>query len=456
MFGLWIGKLAGWTLRLLGRNATSFPGKLALRFSPNLLKKLGSGLDRCVVVTGTNGKTTTNRLLAAMMKQDTAVITNSEGANMQQGLVSALLIHASLTGKMKRKTAVLEVDEATLPAVAESLPVKVAVVTNVFRDQLDRYGELDTTLQKLIAGLNKTNATVVLNADDPLARHIGLRYAGPSLYYGMDRDQGRFGSRDQMRDGAFCLECGERLEYDSFFYGQLGIYHCPACDFYRPHPEFSAEYTNGSLTLTQGDLPKTSFSLPVRGLFNVYNALCAVAAARVLGLNAEQIKQGLEAYKAPLGRMQTYHTHPETILNLIKNPTGCDSVLTAIAGEPGKKIVIIAINDNAADGRDVSWLWDADFELIPEEMNAVHCVLTGLRGEDMALRLKYAGCDEDTLTTIPDMSAAADKGLALAQAAGDLPVYVLSTYTALYPMADILKRRQRTHDERPYYRPSVS
>lgn len=455
MLGVWIGKLVARILKLAGRNATSLPGKLALRLSPRLLHRLGQQLERCIVVTGTNGKTTTNRLLAAMLGKDMDIVSNREGANMEQGLVAALLQRTSWFGRLQCKTAVLEVDEATLPLVARDLPIRVAVVTNVFRDQLDRYGELDSTLQKLLKGLAQTQATLVLNGDDPLARHIGLHYAGHSLYYGLAANEAQPLARQQTRDGAFCLDCGHRLEYDGFFYGQLGIYHCPNCDFYRPQPEFEGVLAGRDLVLRQATLPEQRFSLPVRGLFNIYNALGAIAAARVCGLETRTIAAGLADFTAPVGRMQPYPTSPETILNLIKNPTGCDGVLQSISAEPGGKILLIAINDLAADGRDVSWLWDADFELVPEEMNAVHVVLSGFRGEDMALRLKYAGYPAQHMTVQPELDAAVDAALDQARALG-LTVHVLVTYTALYPMAGILKGRSRIRVENPAVRPSVS
>jgi UDP-N-acetylmuramyl tripeptide synthase len=456
VLAIWLGKLTELVLRLLGRRATSLPGKVALRFSPNLLAKLGKQLQRCIVVTGTNGKTSTTSLLAAMLRQEGPIITNAEGANMQQGLAAALIKHANWRGRLRAKTALFEIDEATLPLVAHCFPIRVAAVTNVFRDQLDRYGELDGTLRKIIDGLAETEAVLVLNGDDPLARHIGLGHPGRVLYFGLNEAHLGPARREQMRDGAFCLECGARLEYQGFFYGQLGVYHCPECDFFRPHPDFGGRLEGNTLYLLQDGQPEVAFPLPVRGLFNVYNALCAIAAARVCGLGREQIQRGLESFKAPLGRMQAFATLPETILNLIKNPTGCDSVLQAISHQPEAKVICIAINDLAADGRDVSWLWDADFELLVESGQAVHCVTTGLRAEDMALRLKYAGYPTNQITYTVDLDEALDTAIAIARRHGHLPVYVLSTYTALYPLAERLKRRVNAYQHETAYRASVS
>ncbi|GMA49455.1 UDP-N-acetylmuramyl peptide synthase [Alicyclobacillus contaminans] len=456
MFGIWVGKWVLWILNILGKRATSLPGKVALRISPRLLEKLGAKLERCIVVTGTNGKTTTARLLAAAMAEEDAIVHNREGANLPQGLATALLKHCTWTGRLRCRTALFEIDEATLPLVAHALPIKVVVVTNVFRDQLDRYGELDTTLEKLLDGLRRTDAVAVLNADDPLARHIGLAYGKQVVYFGMSKDQLQHEVRDQMRDGAFCLECGHELVYHGFFYGQLGDYHCPQCGMFRPHPDFVGHPHPQGLTVSEGSLPEVTIALAARGLFNRYNALAALAAARVVGLDIASVQAGFRRYEPPLGRMQAFETSPPTVLNLIKNPTGCDSVLQTIRADGDTKVVCIAINDNAADGKDVSWLWDADFELLTEDPKTVRYVTTGLRAEDMALRLKYAGCPTDAVVSIPDLATALDEALLQADACEAKTVYVLSTYTALYPIADRLQRRAHSHEPSPAYRPSVS
>lgn len=455
MFGVWAGKLTILLLKLAKRNATSLPGKVALRCSPRLLQRFGKQLDRCIVITGTNGKTTTNALVTGMFEAEQAIITNTEGANMTQGIVTAMLKSATWTGRLRSKTAVLEVDEATLPRIAAALPIKVVAVNNVFRDQLDRYGEVDGTIAKLKEGLGQTQALVVANGDDPIARHIALTHAGRSVFFGLSAHHASKPARTLTRDGAFCLSCGEALHYDAVFYGQLGVYRCPRCDFFRPVPEYTGAFAGRDLTVAQAGLPDVSYRLPVRGLFNIYNALCAIAVARTCGLDAAAIRAGLAAFQPPLGRMQTYETTPESVLNLIKNPTGCDTVLQTLAAEAGGQVMCIAINDLAADGRDVSWLWDADFEMVPEALAPRAVVTSGYRAEDMALRLKYAGYDAARIEVLPDLTAAADKALTLAQESG-LTVQILTTYTALYPMAEILTRRSSARAEETSYRPSVS
>lgn len=455
MLGVWAGKLTILMLRLANRNATSLPGKVALRVSPNLLRRLGRKLERCIVITGTNGKTTTNALVTGMFSVEQRILTNAEGANMTQGIVTALLRGTSWFGRLKSRTAVFEVDEATLPLIASALPIKVVAINNVFRDQLDRYGEVDGAIQKLKQGLRQTHALVVANGDDPLARHIALTHAGRSVYFGLAEQHAAVTDRYAPRDGAFCLSCGAPLIYDGVFYGQLGLYHCSGCDFYRPVPDYTGAYRGRDLTVTQKGLPPVTFRLPVRGVFNIYNALCAIAVARACGLSADAIVAGLAQFESPLGRMQTYETTPESVLNLIKNPTGCDTVLQTLATEAGGQVMCIAINDLAADGRDVSWLWDADFELVPDTLVPAHIVVSGYRAEDMALRLKYAGYPPTHIDIVPDLAQAVDQSLTVARELG-LTVQILTTYTALYPMSEILTRRSQERVQQTAYRPSVS
>ncbi|AEJ43014.1 Mur ligase family protein [Alicyclobacillus acidocaldarius] len=456
MLGIWIGKLVLWVLRLRGRDATSLPGKVALRISPGLIRRFGGKVKRVIAVTGTNGKTTTTALLASMVAEREPVVTNHKGANLAQGIATAFLRSCSWTGRLSADTAVLEIDEATLPAVAPDLPVAVIVVTNVFRDQLDRYGELDGTLAKLLEGIRKTQATLVLNGDDPLCRYLGLRSSRQTIYYGMARGTARSPRREQMRDGQFCLMCGRPLRYEGFWYGQLGLYQCEGCDFVRPHPAFQGELQGGFLRFSEEGLPDLLLDLPVSGLYNAYNVLAAASAARALGLTGDAIHGGLRAYQPPEGRMQRFDLEAPVTLHLIKNPTGCDSVLDTVVSDGRDKVLVIGVNDLAADGRDVSWLWDADFELLAEDPHLTAVVTTGFRAHDVALRLKYAGLAESRIRVQPDLEAALYEGLSHSSATG-AAMHALVTYTLLHPAARWLSERRDEHEPQgALYRTSVS
>ncbi|WP_238413503.1 Mur ligase family protein [Alicyclobacillus sp. TC] len=457
MIGLWIAKCISFILRWMGKSATSFPGKIALRLSPHLLDKLGSQLSRAIVITGTNGKTTTTRLLASMLKQEEPIATNAEGANLKQGILSALMEKTSWRGRLLVTTALLEIDEATLPQVASSLPIQLLVVTNIFRDQLDRYGELDTTLQKIREGAEQIQGTLLVNADDPLARFIGLHHKGQTLTYGFDNSMAREEDRQVMKDGAFCLECGHLLNYSGYFYGQLGVYNCPSCSFGRPDPDFVGSLDHHHLQIYNSqDQNKWTVPLPVKGLFNVDNVLAAVAAAHVCKLRIESMLKGLATYQAPTGRMQVFQTTPVSILNLIKNPAGCNGVLETICREGDAKVICLAINDEAADGRDVSWLWDADFELLANDESIVSIVTSGLRARDMAVRLKYAGYPVKQLYVETDFTTALDKTLELANNMSIPSAFVMTTYTLVHRAAELLKERSDTNVEGAYHRASVS
>ncbi len=391
-----------------------------------------------------------------MIRQKEDVVTNDEGANLPQGIATVLLQNATWFGKMRSKTAVLEIDEATFPQVAKYLPICLTAVTNVFRDQLDRYGEVDTALTKILDGINLTHGSVLLNGDDPLARHIGLHTSNNVYYFGMSPNSATTKSRNQIRDGAFCLDCGYELIYEQFIYGQLGIYKCPNCDFCHPQLDFTGSYDKGRMTVEESNLLRNEVTLPVQGLFNVYNALCAASSARIYGLTYAEVEKGIASYEAPTGRMQVFHTEPSMILNLIKNPTGCDSVLQAICMEQGPKVVCIGINDLAADGRDVSWLWDADFEYLTDAGNVTNFITTGFRAEDMALRLKYASCAQSRIKVIPEVEQAVDEAIELGCLQGGIPVYVLTTYTLVHTTADYLQGKATENVKLVENRASIS
>lgn len=435
---LWIGWMIALLLRLVGRRGTSLPGLVASRVSPDLLFRLLSQLEQCVVVTGTNGKTTTSALLYSMLTDDEHPwLTNRGGANLLQGLLGALLPHVDGHGRLRVKRAVLEVDEATLPRITDHYHPTLIVVTNVVRDQLDRYGEVDGALAMLRSGLQYPGTILLTNADDPLAASLGWERE-LTYYYGMDECPVDEEPRNEVRDGAFCLICGRELQYERYIYGQLGYYYCFSGHFGRPAPHFGGK-TDGSSELiirervTDHRQEEFMVDAGAPGLYNDYNVLAAAATARLLGRSPRQIQAGEKHYEAPPGRMQMFPGSPERILALIKNPTGANSVLRTLESDEREKAVCFAINDADADGRDISWLWDIDLERFVSVARCQHYVCAGTRALDMAVRLAYAGVDRQSIQISEELPEA----LAMTSEL-DVPVYVLSTYTALYPLGEQL------------------
>ncbi|WP_459997764.1 DUF1727 domain-containing protein [Paradesulfitobacterium aromaticivorans] len=438
---LWVGKLAVLTLRLLGKKGTTFPGVVANRLDPEIIGHLGRGYtDGTIIVTGTNGKTTTANLLANVLRTaglDFAF--NQAGANLVSGIAGALLEQAGWSGSPRAKIALLEVDEATVPKLCRQLAPKAAIITNFFRDQLDRYGELDTTI-RLVQEAIPEKSLLIINADDPLVAQFGLKHE-QAVYYGVERTPESQAESRETREARFCPVCGSTLRYSLFHYGQLGIYHCPECAFARPQTQVLAQEVHmedGNMLFRVG---VTSYSLSFEGYYNLYNALAALAAARILGVNEREIERGLREFVPQAGRMERFLLPQGRVtLTLVKNPTGFNQVLRTVLGSDKDIGLMIVINDLAADGRDISWLWDVDFEILGAEQSRIRQVVcSGLRAEDMALRLKYAGIGMEKLM----LEHSLDQAVALLQQ-GRRPedsVFALPTYTALFPLREILARQ---------------
>lgn len=435
---LWMGKIINILMRIMGKKGTTFPGFIARKICPDIIRYLASSFpEGTLIITGTNGKTTTNNLLASILKTaGKRAAFNKEGANMLPGIAGALLQDTSFAGRTKADLLLLEVDEATVPRLCEQVTPRIAVITNFFRDQLDRYGELDTTVQLVKKSL-PPSTELILNADDPLVAQIGSGRSSVYYYGANSLPSSRIDSTE-TREGRYCSHCGHELSYELFHYGQLGIYNCPRCGFKRPEPYIEAyevRQEDGGIAF----LVDRDYRIPLQGCYNLYNALAAFCAADRLGVDRADIQQGLIDFVSDAGRMEQF-TFPDCTLTLtlIKNPTGFNQVINTLVGMGSSIRLLIAINDLAADGRDISWLWDVDFEILASQEDKIsQLVCSGLRAEDMALRLKYAGFQEDRIVVEHSLEKAVQL-LENYKPLEDEAIFILPTYTVLFPLRKIL------------------
>jgi lipid II isoglutaminyl synthase (glutamine-hydrolysing) len=462
---LMAGRAAAVLSRRLGRGGgTVIAGHLVPRIAPSALRDVTRALAHgSIVVSGTNGKTTTTRLLSHILRgAGLRPIHNRAGANMLSGLFTAVAQATDWQGRPVGDIGLFEVDEATIPAALQHIQPRVLVLHNIFRDQLDRYGEVHFVAnlwRQAVAALPSTS-TVLVNADDPLVAglsvatvadssaradsvsNVQIRSRSQVLSYGIaDTSVGEL-TLPHAADARLCPRCGAALRYELVFYGHLGHYTCSRCDFARPKPTVEAttvellgdDGSNLSITTPEG-LIRARLHLP--GLYNVYNALAAVAVCSAIGVRRETTVRGLDTFTAAFGRLERIQVEDRQLfLALVKNPVGFTEVLRTVLGRPGRRTLLIAINDLFADGTDVSWLWDVEFERLRERTNVVVC--SGLRAEDMAVRLKYAGVEPERIRIETDLRRALE--LALAAAEPNETVYALPTYTAMLALREILRQ----------------
>jgi lipid II isoglutaminyl synthase (glutamine-hydrolysing) len=446
-----LARATGRLSRRSGRGGgTTLPGRLLLRLAPDAIARLSEGLPAgSTIVSATNGKTTTAGMIASALRADgRAPVHNRAGSNMTWGVATALLEQEGDEG-------LFEVDEAWLPRVAQDLKPRLVVLSNLFRDQLDRYGELEHLADEWahVVADRAGQSQFVLNADDPLVADLGrgnqLQRRPAVTYFGIEDPSQALPELQHAHDAKHCRRCGAPYAYERAFVAHLGHYECPNCGADRPRPDVAAtrielEGMTGSrvdITTPAGD---TTLDLPLPGVYNVYNALAALTAALRLGVPLQHAIQGLQTTEAVFGRVETITVAgvPVSIL-LIKNPAGANEVLRTLRLEassrgngstPGLDLWL-ALNDRIADGRDVSWIWDADFELLAGRVRQVICA--GTRAPEMAVRLKYAGVGRDEITVEPDISRALDRAVAEAPAR----LFALPTYTALLELRMLLADR---------------
>lgn len=438
--GITAGKTAQTLLKSMGRGST-YPGKLALQFDKNILDTLAKDYE-IVVVTGTNGKTLTTALTVGILKEAYGqVLTNPSGANMITGIVSSFL--TAKKGKSGKKIAVLEIDEASLPRITQCIKPSLFVFTNIFRDQMDRYGEIYTTYQLIIDGAkNAPEATILANGDSPLFASKEL--VNPVKYYGFNTEDHEPQLAHYNTEGILCPKCQAILQYRLNTYANLGHYICLNCDFKRPKLDYQLSALTKTTNVSSAFvIDGQEYSINVGGLYNIYNALAAVSVAEFFGLSPEQIKAGFEKSRAVFGRQETFSIGDKSCtLVLIKNPVGASQALEMIKLADYPFSLSVLLNANYADGIDTSWIWDANFELI-QEMDITEINAGGVRHSEIARRLRVSGYDSSKISekeSLEEVMQAIEKQ-------ESKHAYILATYTAMLAFRELLASRHVVRKE---------
>ena len=429
-------KASGAVLRRLGRGGTNLPGKLALKIDKNILGELSRGV-KVTVVTGTNGKTTTSRMIEqAFADAGLKYFSNKSGANLLTGIIAVFAQHCTLSGKCPYTHPLIECDEAASRRTSEFLPVECLVVNNIFRDQLDRYGEITHTLNAIREGITHVpDATLCLNADCSLTASLADKIPNKIVWFGVNVPIYE-NAAHELSDAPYCIHCKTEYQYDYITYGHLGGFRCPKCGYQRREPDVAvtkilaagADSSDIELSIC-GHAHEVHVNLP--GGYNIYNAAAAAAVSHVVGIDEETAVSALGQFECGFGRAEQFKLgQAQARMMLVKNPAGFNQVINLIAHDKGTCKLAFLLNDRFADGTDISWIWDVDFESLAEQQNRFTRILvSGVRADDMALRLKYAGFVSDRIEVIRDY----DK---LLQTVGtdETPAFLMPTYTAMFDL----------------------
>ena len=428
-------------MHIAGRGGTTLPGRIAGALDKNILKEVSEGMD-IIVVTGTNGKTTTSAIISrAFAAGGGKCVTNSSGANLLPGVISALACSRDLLGRPKAEHAVIECDEGALKQVVPLISPKVIVVTNLYRDQLDRYGEVTNTLESIRTGIRSCEDSIVcLNADCSLTASLADDAPGRTRFYGIDVPWGSQEDRE-ISDAKYCIHCGAEYAYSYHTYAHLGGFRCPSCGYSRPDADVhvtdigKADAEGSVMDLVIGGRTyRARMALPA--IYNIYNACAAACACDAAGVPAEDVLAAEEGQEAAFGRMERFDLGSGgTVMILVKNPTGCDLALDHVTAIGRDHDLILCLNDETADGHDISWIWDAGFEKLRDDPFAKRVIVSGKRAEDMQLRLRYAGVPEESISMEKDMTE-----LVKIIKNSERPVYILPNYTCMLALRSEIEK----------------
>jgi UDP-N-acetylmuramyl tripeptide synthase len=418
---LFIGKVISKISKTLNLgHGSTWPGHIALKLNSNFVDQiLKKSQTKTILVTGTNGKTTTAKLLQTILEQaNQKVFLNSSGANLLNGIASSIILKSNFTGNLNFDYAIFEVDENTLPQITEKIEPDFIIALNLFRDQLDRYGEINTIAKNwknAYQHLNKTE--FILNADDPQIAYLGNDLDAKTHYFGLNDQKFEYKTQQHASDSILCPKCGTKLTYEAFYFSHLGKWKCNNCQLKRPNPTLE------------------SFKYyPLLGTYAIYDTLAAVLIAQILDITDEQIEKALKAFKPAFGRQEVANINGKKIqLFLSKNPTSFNESLRTI-NENGTQNLLIVLNDRIPDGTDVSWIWDIDFETLITRNTKLY--LAGDRVYDLALRLKYAELDVPNENVFKNLQDAVNKGLE--ETKNSEVFYILPTYSAMLETRKIL------------------
>ena len=420
-------KFTAFLAKHIVKGGSNFPGKIALKIDKSILKTVSKGY-KVILVTGTNGKTTTTSMIYNILKENNFnVITNNTGANLYAGIVACFISNYSFFKKHENPYAVIEVDEANVKFITEYLTPEIITVTNLFRDQLDRYGEVYTTLVKILEGITKVpESKLVLNGDESLLGKLNVQ--NPVVYYGFNTPIKENTSLDLNADAKFCKFCKAPYSYDLVTYNHLGSFYCPECGYKRADLDYAV---NKIFDLTAENssvlINDTEVFISQSGAYNIYNGLCAFSIAKELGIEDSVIKASLQNQSSSFGRQEQITIGNKDIqIILVKNPAGYNQALDTLALNKNEFSAAFMLNDNYADGRDVSWIWDVDFEKI-STLNIEDIFVSGVRMYDMAVRLKVAGLDVNKFILEEDYEELTNK----IKNSVSKKVYILATYTAM-------------------------